>query len=521
MPAIKQRRKASTRPKTTPTQQPAEASIASFARISKTISHPEAKKEQASTPKKAVKVEAITPASRKRKAVATVDNDSSADERPTKLVLPPSTPSKTPKPAVKSAKPNRGSPLKQARPTPTPRKRARSPSVSDSDDVNTGALLKKLRLESSPSRSSSPLTANTSIADSDVSDSEPAKSHQLPEEVLSLISLHSALLKTLTIHYAHNGTNVPVDLRVLCPNVARAWGKKKVTAAEIRICIGVLNSNATASQSGSNLFSLLNYGRGKVCIEIDTAHGSRPLNEKKLNDQFSDNMRSLWAQHLAAHGDAGDDVVSTFTSTLPKAPIPLCASVVKAAPVLARGQRRLEEFKSGLAAKKQEKESSSASPSSSASAKPNSDPASQGAAGGADSPKMSLLDRIRMKSLQKATALPTAGLSPEQLARRAALQRVEEVSSLVGMLSRATDGGDSGRVAFPMPTLLEKLKDSFRMGISREEGAACVRLLAAEVAPEWVRVVVIGTRENVVVEADAQVGRAEVARRVRALMERV
>ncbi|KAI5927420.1 hypothetical protein F4810DRAFT_650858 [Camillea tinctor] len=516
MPAIKQRRKASPRTKPTPAQQSTASSIASFARISKTISHPDVKKEQASTPKKPAKVEAITPASRKRKAVATVDTDSSADERderPTKLIRPQSTPSKTPSktpaPAVKSARSTRSRPIKETRPKHTPQKRARSPSVSDSDDVNAGALFKKLRLESSPSRSSSPLTANTSVADSDVSDNELAKPHQLPAEILSLIGLHSALLKTLTLHYAHNGTNVPVDLRALCPNVAQTWGEKKVTAAEIRICIGVLNSNAASRSDSSHLFSLLNYGRGKVCIEIDTAHGSRPLNEKKLNDQFSDNLRTLWTQHLAANGDAAADAASTFAETLPKAPVSLCASVAKAAPILARGQRRLEEFRSGLAAKKQEKESA---------AKPA--PQEAAAATTPNTPKMSLLDRIRMKSLQKSTALPTAGLTPEQLARRAALQRVEEVSSLIGMLSRATHDG-SGRVAFPMPTLLEKLKDSFRMGISREEGAVCVRLLAAEVAPEWVRVVVIGARENVVVEADAQVSKVEVARRVKGLMERV
>ncbi|KAI1499823.1 hypothetical protein F5X99DRAFT_410611 [Biscogniauxia marginata] len=517
MPAIKQRRKASTKPKATPTQQPASSSIASFARVSKTISNPGVKKEQTSTPKKDVKLEAITPASRKRKAVATVDDDSSADERPGKLVLPLSTPSKAATAAVHPTKRRRGRPSKKAQPEPTPRERVRSPSVTGSDEsaVDTGSLLKQLRLESSPSRCSSPLTANTSIADPDVSDNEPANPHRLLDEVLSLIGLHSALLKTLTLHYAHNGTDVPADLRVLCPNIARAWGKKKVTAAEVRICIGVLNG--TSRPDSKNLFSLLNYGRGKVCIEIDPAHGSSPLDEKKLNAQFSDNVRSLWTQYLTANGTSAD--ASAFAATLPKAPVTLCESVVKAAPVLAKGQKRLEEFKSGLAAKKQEKESSSSSP---PQPKQNQTPAAAPAGdvpmANASGPKMSLLDRIRHKSLQKA-ALAAAGLSPAQLARRAALQRVEEVASLVGMLSRASSDPGS-RVSFPMAAMVEKLKDSFRMGISREEGAACVRLLAAEVAPEWVRVVVVGKRENVVIETDAQVSKAEVARRVAAVMER-
>lgn len=77
-------------------------------------------------------------------------------------------------------------------------------------------------------------------------------------------------------------------------------------------------------------------------------------------------------------------------------------------------------------------------------------------------------------------------------------------------------------MSFTMNTLLEKLRDSLRSGISRDEGAACVRLLAKEVAPEWVRVVVLAGRgENVVVEAERQLGRGEVERRVNEVLGRL
>ncbi|KAG4218456.1 hypothetical protein PC116_g33064 [Phytophthora cactorum] len=89
---------------------------------------------------------------------------------------------------------------------------------------------------------------------------------------------------------------------------------------------------------------------------------------------------------------------------------------------------------------------------------------------------------------------------------------------MLGMLSRAA--GQGGRVSFTMTATLEKLKDSLRMGVSREEGAACVRLLASEVAPEWVRVVAIAGRENVVLETDRQPSKADVEGRVRGLLER-
>ncbi|OTA70670.1 hypothetical protein K449DRAFT_380736 [Hypoxylon sp. EC38] len=533
-PAVKQqRRKVSTKSKVTATpKQQASSSISSFARVSKSIAKTEVKKEEEHavivTPKKDATIEALTPASRKRKVVASIEeSDLSTDETPRKRLSLPAV--KSTKAIFEPTKRGRGRPSKISRQEPTPKptlkKRARSPSVSDSDEstINAGALLKRLRLESSPSRCSSPLTASTPITDYSEFDTDndsitPRKAGQLPKEVLDLIDLHSALLKTLTLHYAHNGSNVPADLRVLSPNVARAWGKKKVTDADIRICLGVLSLDTTPTKDTKPLFSLSNYGRGKICIEIDTTQqkSGRPLDENKLNDLFRTNLTSLWSQ-FASNGSSDP---SAFPSTLPKVPITLCESIAKAAPVLAKGQKRLEELKHGIALKKQEKE---------AKTNPQNKSQSQQAQKGsnsadvpmtnADGSKMSLLDRIRFKSLQKAAAAASTGLSQAQLERRAALQRAAEVAACLGMLSRA--GGQGGsRVSFTMAATTEKLKDSFRMGISREEGAACVRLLATDVAPEWVRVVTLAGRENVVVDVDRELSKAEVEGRVRGLLER-
>jgi hypothetical protein len=60
------------------------------------------------------------------------------------------------------------------------------------------------------------------------------------------------------------------------------------------------------------------------------------------------------------------------------------------------------------------------------------------------------------------------------------------------------------RQAFTMAVILDKLRDSLRVPLSKEEGMLCVKLIAAEVAPEWLRVVAIGGRENVVVQRNAQ-----------------
>ncbi|KAI1402324.1 hypothetical protein F4819DRAFT_455272 [Hypoxylon fuscum] len=520
--AVKQQRRKATAKslkssKVTAPQKNALSSISSFGRVSKTVTQTDIKKASAHTNIKGatLEIQPLTPASRKRKVAATIEDDSSADELPKKSSCSTITTVNSTETTSQPAKRGPGRPSKKkARPEPAPKKRARSPSVSDSDAsaIDAGTLFKKLRLESSPSRCSSPLTADTGITDSEFdadNDLTPKKgkakqSNEPPREVLDLIDLHSSLLKTLTLHYAHNGSNVPADLRILCPNVARAWGKKKVTDGDIRICLGILSF--ASSSSATPLFSLVNYGRGKICIEIDASQqkSGRPLDEKKLNDVFRANVTSLWSEFAVSKNSQPDK--SAFTTSLPKAPITLCASLVKAMPVLSKGQKRLEELKHGIALKKQEKEEAK---------KPQSQKDMPMA--NADAPKMSLLDRIRMKSLQK--SLAPAGLTPAQLERRGALQRSAEVAALLGMLSRASSGG-SGRISFTMAATLEKLKDSFRMGISRDEGAYCVRLLASEVAPDWIRVVTIAGRENVVIDADCQLSKADVENRVKAILEK-
>ncbi|KAI2618147.1 hypothetical protein GGR54DRAFT_648644 [Hypoxylon sp. NC1633] len=528
-PAVKQqRRKAVPKSKVTASQQQTSSSISGFARVSKTVIQTDIKKEEqkisTTTPRKDVTLEAITPGSRKRKVAASVEDDLSADETPTRPSL---LPAESAKAVSRTVKRGRGRPSKKARPEPAQKKRARSPSISDSDEsaINDGTLFKRLRLESSPFSYSTPLTPETSITDSEADNglSKPEKTSRLPDDILALIDLHSSLLKTLTLHYAHNGSNVPADLRVLCPSVARAWGKKKVTEADIRICLGVLDLGPnTASQTRDNspLFTLSNYGRGKICIEVDSKQqaSGRPLEENKLNDTFRENITTLWSRFTATNNGTEP---TTFTSTLPKAAVTLCGSVTKAAPVLSKGQQRLEELKHGIAIKKQEREALKAaahpiSKSKSNESQPGPDNNDTPMANAtAAAPKLSLLDRIRLKSLQKSAAAAT-NLSPAQLARRAALQRAPDVAALLAMLSRAAAGG--GRVSFTMAATLEKLRDSLRGGISRDEGAACVRLLAREVAAEWIGVVTVAGRENVVLETDREVGRAEVERRVRGLL---
>ncbi|KAF7542015.1 hypothetical protein G7054_g24 [Neopestalotiopsis clavispora] len=505
MPAAVKRQRPAVKSRLLATKQEESTSMNRFTRVSKSIGSNEGKTDTISTcaitPSSDTKASTSTP-SRKRKAVKAIvdDSDSSADEDTRTSV--PSSLRKTNEREILPAKRGRGRPPKKSRPAPVSLKRGRSLSVSESEQSSTDKLFKRLRLESSPSRDSSPVTAATSVADSEAdSELENISASKLPDEVLDLIDLHAALLKTLTIHYAHNGSHVPADLRVLCPNVARAWGKKAVTDADIRTCLGILDMT-----SPKPLFSLADYGRGKICIELEQSQTSGLLAENELNKQFRVNIQSLWSQYQSRRPRSAS---FGFIETLPKASVTLCESVTKACAVMAKGKQRLEDLKEGIAAKKLEKEAKIIPKSLSA--------LSPSTPTNPDGSKMSLLDRIRFKQMQKA-ALP-AGLSPAEIERHAALQRVDEVTALIGMLSRASSGG-MGRISFTMPVMLQKLKDSFRMGISKEEGAVCIRLIAKEVAPSWIKVVIVGGKENVVVETDQQLSKAEIAKRVQNLTAR-
>ncbi|KAK3370275.1 hypothetical protein B0H63DRAFT_313042 [Podospora didyma] len=368
-----------------------------------------------------------------------------------------------------------------------------TPTESDSDPSFPEVLFERLNLQSSPTRK------RTKTLVAQTQENQLNDDFILPQEVIDLLDLQVAFLKTLSMQHAHNGANTPVDLRNIYPSATQAWGKRRVTLDDIRMCIGVLTWTPVKGGKASSQppFYLSDYGRGKICIEFKQHIESGPLREQKLNMDFEANLRTLWS----GRRDQGTQV---FIATLPKAAIEACASAAKAAPLLAKGQRTLEELKNGIVRKQQEKLQAKAAP-----------PAGTPALLNPDGTKMTLLDRIRAKeSLQSQSA---QGPTPAQLQRRAALQRADEVAAVIGMLCMATGSGQA-RISFTMAAVLIKLKDSLRNPISQEDGACCVKLLAAEIAPQWLRVVTIGGRENVVVQPAFQPAKAWVQEKATTLL---
>lgn len=480
------------RPRKNPIATPATAPINSFTRVSK----------QSTTidEKDVTDVVPITPSARKRKAARSPEPEEVTATSCQRKILSSTTKSSK-KARLQPSEPIVAEQEQSAPLTPRPKstkKRALSPSPEDSPRTKeAGNLFKRLRIDSTPRavRRASPLitaiptsasTPATSVApdsdsenDADASNvTTPEPDHQpLPQELLDLVSLYLAFLKTIALHYAHNGTNSPVDLREISQPVSVAWGKRRISLADIRRCVGIMDT------SDASPFFLADYGSKKVCVELREAYQGRPLDEPGLAAVFENNLRAIWERVK----EAADEDVSSFVMSLPKAVVQRCDSALKASAMSAKGHRAMEEVKKSMEAKKDAQEAAKA-------ALQNTTTSNHGAP-----MKLSLLERLRLKEEQLAS-LAATGPTAAELERQSALQRAEDIGAVIAMLAKsASSAGMGGRVSFTMPILLQKLKDSLRVPISKDEGVVCVRLLASEVAPEWLRIVSIGGKENVVI----------------------
>lgn len=496
------------RPRKNPTAPSAASNIQTFARVSKQT--PVAEKDLG---------ERDGPG-RKRKAARSPEPEEAATTPRHRAILPATS---------KSSKKTRlHEPVhlqEQAPSTPrhkSTRKRALSPALEDSPRTKEADnLFKRLRIDSSPSvsnlrASSLFVTTTTTTTTTDVtrtstpatsvipdSDDEedtdssnattPEPELPLPQELLDIVALYAAFLKTIVLHYAHNGTNTPVDLRSISQAVSLAWGKRRISLADVRRCVGIMDV------SDSSPFYLVDYGSKKFCIELREEHHGNPLNEDALVGTFEVNLRKAWNKVKDA---TTEEDMNVFVLGLPKAPVQSREALAKSA-ALVRGQKVMQELKADMAAKQGLKDAAKIQSTANSS--------------NTNSSSLSLLERLRLKETQLAI-LAANGPTSADLERRAALQRADDVSAVVAMMAKsAPAAGMGGRVSFTMATVLQKLKDSLRLPISKEEAAACVRLLAGEVAPEWLRIVVVSGKENVVVTMGRAPSSATVVERVKAL----
>lgn len=401
-------------------------------------------------------------------------------------------------------------------------------SSSKSTSTETPTKGSSLRLESFTFKSASLVTAgHTTPPSSPLLPASPSNEHGessgLPEELQDLVNLHSSFLTALSLHYTHNGSMTPADLRNLGPGVERAWRKRKVTTEDVRRILALIRKERADGSPQPGPLYLSDYGQGKICVEItDSPHFKkaqrRPVNEEELNALFVRNLERIWTSHRISQIDTVSP--SNFIASLPLLPIIPCSSLSKIAPLLSKGQRRLEDLKAGaIKAQQSTVPNPSAKPAHSQHQRPKP----------TTSRSSDLLSRIKAKQLHQST-LPLPP-SSEVLSRKSALQRLLEVAPIIDSLAASSKkhANDDAvaeifkpkipHASFTMPTLVQHLQMSLRNPIGKEEAVSCVRLLA-EVAPEWVGVREVGRMIGVTVRG-AGVGRGEMGRRIGGLMERL
>lgn len=364
------------------------------------------------------------------------------------------------------------------------------------------SLLQNLKLSSSPIAPSSSLLSSQSTDTSTTTyDASQPPIPEFPPELQDLINLNSAFLTSLSIHYAHNGRNSPADLRLLCPNIARCWGKRSVSVEDIRRVLAIMRrAPSEVGDVVQTQLYLSDYGLGKICIELrrgnDSGSGICPIDEDSMNETFVKALTAIWA------ASGYDSNITALIDGISLASISVCPSVAKMSPLLAKGQRRMDEIKAAALTRKD----------------------TVGASKKAlldfvttNGKKMTLLERLQEKQ-RLASNLPPPP-SKADLSRQAGLRRLEEVVAVLSLLTTSTSMGQS-RISFTMPTVISKLKDSFRSAISKEEGEVCVKLLASEIAPEWVKVVHLRKMDQVIIMTEDRVRDDVIAQRIKGALRR-
>ena len=282
-----------------------------------------------------------------------------------------------------------------------------------------------------------------------------------------LLHLHSSFLKALTFHYAYNGTPTPADLGELLPSIEHIWKKRKVTISDLQRLVWVWD------RTTKDLFRIVNYGRGKVCLEIGSSFSG------SHHDDLQNRFEALV-----------DDSFQEGEKMLGLAPVHTCLTTT---PSLRKGQQRLEDFKTTINKAK------------------NTEKAEKPSNGGnnAMDRRRNLLERVKTKQLHQPPAPP----SKEMLLRRAAAEHVQDVVRILASL-RPSSAGVQQRRPFRIDTIAEYVADSICNPISRHEIDVCLDILASHVAPEWVSIVTVKDVKSVVLKSYSHVSSHEIAERV-------
>lgn len=319
-----------------------------------------------------------------------------------------------------------------------------------------------------------------------------------------LLKLHSAFLKALTLHSAHNGLIVPVDLREFLQAVGQVWRKRKVVVKDLQRLVWIWEQ----SQTVKSPFRLANYGLGRVCLEREW---TGRIDEAEWQEQFEQTLDLLWEKTLDSIPNLGDDeegkVADHFVDTLGLSPVHECLTPLTS---FRKGQQRLQDLKGGVIRMKTEKLRAD-------SAKDDDSPAPKTLLDATPNRRKSLLDRIKNKELRQSTLPPPP--SKDMLIHRAAVERVEDVANVLASLRPVGYVGSgikamlaAQRKPFQIPKIVQHVQDSVRNPISPREVEICIEVMArADIAGNWVNFVTVKAAKMVVLKSCADVSPKELA----------
>ncbi|KAK6513410.1 hypothetical protein TWF281_005036 [Arthrobotrys megalospora] len=362
-------------------------------------------------------------------------------------------------------------------------KRAKVQDADDDDEPTQTPTPSKRGTKFAVSAASSSGTTKSARKEKDgEEEEEDEEDNTLPKRILRLITIHNSIISLLLLDYA----TPPAILSEYLPQISRN-ANTNVSLLDLQRVVTLSKGSIrlVAVENRGNAIELVHGVNGKISnlgqefkTRVDKWWEGKTKAERKDEDKL---LKDIELAEIVPQGNASQTTGLQTPPVTPSKPKGLATTGL-----LSKGQRRLQDLKSFTLSKQ-----TSLSPSP---VKKENISLSTGKSPSVANRNSSLLERIRAKA-QVASSAP-APPSPEVLQRRTAMQWLESIIPILLQLTTpASTLGAKNKLhvpsttSFPMATVIQNVKTSLQKPISSEDIERSLRLLADEVAGEFVKVV--------------------------------
>ncbi|KAF3198392.1 hypothetical protein TWF106_004616 [Orbilia oligospora] len=356
------------------------------------------------------------------------------------------------------------------------------------EPAQTPTPSKRRTTSSVPATASSKVSKPIEQEEKGDDEEEEEEDNALPKRILRLITIHNSIISLLLLDYATQ----PAILAEYLPQISRNANtnitlvdlQRIVTLSEgtIRLLVVENRGNAIELVNGVN-WKTSNLGQ-KFKTRIEKWWEGKTKAERKDEDKL---LGSIELAEILPENTTSSTSSSQATTGLQTPPVTPSKPKGVATTPLSKGQRRLQDLKNFTLSKQ-----TSLSPS--PIKKKENISLSTGNSPSVANRKSSLLERIRAKA-QAASSTP-APPPPAVLQRRAAMQWLESIIPILLQLTTpASTLGTKSKLhvpsttSFPMTTVIENVKTSLQKPVASEDIERSLRLLADEVATDFVKIV--------------------------------